>query len=178
MYKIFLKHNRPWAIIEVIIFVILFSIVTLILGIKVRKKKLLISQAIAVEILFVFMAIVLASTVFTRTPNNTREYCLIPFWSWWKMLLGNKELLKEILPNIFLFVPEGFLLPFVFHKKVFKRNAFVISFFISMFIEICQLIFCVGFFEWDDMLHNATGATIACALANKIFEKLVRSGYI
>lgn len=38
---------------------------------------------------------------------------------------------------------------------------------LSMSIEVIQLVFRLGLFEWDDMIHN----TLGCVLGTVIIEK-------
>lgn len=37
-------------------------------------------------------------------------------------------------------------------------------------IEVCQLIFMRGLFEWDDILHNGLGCMVGCLVVS-IFKK-------
>lgn len=172
MYEIFMTHNRPWTKREVLFFIVLFVLVTFILIRLVKKKSIVLSQAIAGDVLFVFTMIVLASTVFTRTPNGMHNYELIPFWSWLEAASGNLEYLKEIVLNMILFLPVGLLLPFVFHKKILIRYAALLGASGSAIIECSQLIFCRGLFEWDDMIGNSIGTMIGCILSNQIVQKI------
>lgn len=41
---------------------------------------------------------------------------------------------------------------------------------LSMSIEVIQLVFRLGLFEWDDMIHN----TLGCVLGTVIIEKAYR----
>ncbi|MDO4470862.1 MAG: VanZ family protein [Bacillota bacterium] len=120
---------------------------------------------------FFFLVVVLASTVFTRTSNGIRTYELVPFWSWYEIAKGNKELFEEVVLNLFLLLPAGMLLPFVFDKKIKWYKAFALGFMFSAFIEVCQLVLCRGLFEWDNMIDNALGAMAGCIMSNKAFEK-------
>ena len=172
MYEIFMTHNRSWTTREVLFFVILFFIATIVFMQLFKKKKIVLSQVFAGELLFVFTMIVLASTVFTRTPNGMHKYELIPFWSWLEAASGNLEYLKEIVLNMILFFPAGLLLPFVFHKKILIRYAALLGVSGSAVIECSQLIFCRGLFEWDDMIGNSIGTMIGCIISNQIVHKI------
>ena len=37
---------------------------------------------------------------------------------------------------------------------------------ISGMIETCQLVFCRGLFEWDDIIHNGFGCMVGCILSS------------
>lgn len=171
MKRIILTHNRAWTIRELVFFFIIFLGVTFIGYMLLKNKKIKVSQFIAGESLFLFLVVVLASTVFTRTSNGVHTYELIPFWSWYEIITGNTALFEEIVLNMILLLPAGMLLPFVFDKKIKWYKAFVVGFIFSAFIEVCQLVICRGLFEWDDMIHNALGAMVGCIVSNKVFEK-------
>ena len=162
MYEIFMTHNRPWTTREVLFFVILFFIATTVFMQLFKKKKIVLSQVFAGELLFVF----------TRTPNGMHQYELIPVWSWLEAASGNLEYLKEIVLNMILFFPAGLLLPFVFHKKILIRYAALLGVSGSAVIECSQLIFCRGLFEWDDMIGNSIGTMIGCIISNQIVQKI------
>lgn len=171
MKRIILTHNRAWTIRELVFFFIIFLGVTFIGYMLLKNKKIKVSQFIAGESLFLFLVVVLASTVFTRTSNGVHTYELILFWSWYEIIAGNTALFEEIVLNMILLLPAGMLLPFVFDKKIKWYKAFVVGFIFSAFIEVCQLVLCRGLFEWDDMTHNALGAMVGCIVSNKVFEK-------
>ena len=171
MKRIILTHNRACTIREIVFFSIIFLGVTFIGYMLLKNKKIKVSQFIAGESLFLFLVVVLASTVFTRTSNGVRTYELIHFWSWYEIIAGNTALFEEIVLNMILIFPAGMLLPFVLNKKIKWYKAFVWGFIFSAFIEVCQLVLCRALFEWDDMIHNALGAMVGCIVSNKIFEK-------
>ena len=142
----------------------------------IKKGKINLFQLIAGDLLLIFIFIVLGSTVFTRVPDKVEAYKLMPFWSWNEVIKGDVELLEENLLNFLLLFPFGFLLPFVFYKKIGCYKALFMGLAFSFFIvNVVQLkILHRGLFEWDDMIHNSLGAMIGCIIANKIFEKLFR----
>ena len=49
---------------------------------------------------------------------------------------------------------------------LYTSSAFMIGFGISAVIEVSQLIFRRGVFEWDDMIHNSLGCMIGCIGVN------------
>ena len=122
--------------------------------------------------LLTFLAIVFGSTVFTRT-TAIRQCELKPFWSWCAVIrYHDRELLKENLLNCLLLVPMGLLLPIIFNHKVRLNQALLAGFLVSASIELSQLIFKRGLFEWDDMIHNALGCVFGCWVMDWIFVKL------
>lgn len=120
--------------------------------------------------LIIYLAIVFASTVFTRMPS-VRKYELIPFWSWYEVIVHHsKGLLIEIILNVILLLPVGLLLPIIFDKRIQARDGFLVGAIISAVIETSQLVFKRGLFEWDDMLHNALGCMVGCIVMNVVMN--------
>ena len=58
--------------------------------------------------------------------------------------------------NIVLFLPFGFLLSAAY-KRATVEKIMLLGFMVSLFIETYQLIFRLGWFEIDDILHNVLG---------------------
>lgn len=103
LYQIFITHNRLWSVREIIIFFVLLFLITGVLLIQLKRGKLKKIQFFAGIALYIFLSIVFASTVFTRTPGE-RMYELLPFWSWRRVIFEHDfMLLEENLLNILLF---------------------------------------------------------------------------
>lgn len=177
IYQIMVKHNRPWSVREIITFMIVFIIVAIILSILVLIKKIKISQAITSLLFLTFLAIVFASTVFTRQ-LGVRMYQLEVFWSWKEIFkigecgrLGSTGteggLLQENLLNMILLMPAGILLPFIFNKKIRWWQGLLVGVLISSGIESLQLILCRGLFEFDDIIHNSFGCMVGAVLVSR-----------
>lgn len=91
---------------------------------------------------------------------------LIPFRSiapqlkylpqWWA--------LKNILANIFVFVPFGVLLPAAFPRVRPFGKSLACSVALILFIELFQLITMLGIFDVDDILLNLIGCLVGYAL--------------
>ncbi|RZK10289.1 MAG: VanZ family protein [Flavobacterium sp.] len=86
----------------------------------------------------------------------------------------------NLLGNVALFIPLGFLLPFVFRKANTLGRVLMASFLISLLFELYQLITHTGNFDVDDLLLNSIGGAIGYAcfvmvtkmvLANQNFVK-------
>ncbi len=168
LYQIFITHNRAWTIREIICFSILFTITAIISFELVRRRRIAASQAAAGLLLLLFLGVVFASTVFTRNPTGIRRYELELFWSWKAVYRGSREMLKENLLNMILLFPAGLLLPFVFHRRMPWWKGLLIGLAISGAIETCQLVFCRGLFEWDDIVHNGFGCMAGCMLSSRL----------
>lgn len=71
--------------------------------------------------------------------------------------LGFEAFFLNIFGNVIGFMPCGFFLPIVSRRGKKWYNAILISFFLSLCIEITQLAFQVGSFDVDDMFLNTLG---------------------
>lgn len=166
IYQIIITHNRIWTMKEMLCFGGVFLIILAGGIIMVYRQRILKRQAAAVLFLVGFLGIVFGSTVFTRTVT-VRSYELIPFWSWREVIVRqDRYLLVENLLNCVLLMPMGVLLPFIANRRIKWRWAFLTGFCVAVVIEVCQLVFCVGLFEWDDMIHNGIGCLIGCLIGN------------
>ena len=120
-------------------------------------------------IFFIYILTVLWYTVFKRNiAIHNAQFEL--FWSYKKWFAGDTDLGQEIIANIVMFIPFGFLmsalLPTTPSFKGGKKAAVVISAAIifSLIIETLQLVLMRGLFEWDDVFSNAVGAALGLLL--------------
>lgn len=97
----------------------------------------------------------------------------IPFKEMFRYQLGGKLFIKNVVGNMLMFLPYGFLISY-FLKITQKRTIICLSFIISLTIEITQLL--IGrVFDVDDILLNMLGGLIgyySYKLLYKIKEKL------
>lgn len=135
-----------------------------------RNKRIKALQAITIPILISFLLIVLGSTVFGRMPG-VRSYKLMPFWSYGAIIRGDPGILQEVLLNCVLLFPAGILLPFVVNKELKWYHGLNLGVVISGCIELSQLIFCRGLFEFDDIIHNGLGCMVGCGISSWIIKK-------
>ena len=119
----------------------------------------------------IYMATVLWYTVLKRsTGYHVAQFEF--FWSYRKWFAGDKDLGNEILANIAMFIPFGFLFSSVLQvfsqKRCRKRTQAVVAILaaalFSLSIEVLQLVKMRGMFEWDDVISNSLGAAIGWAL--------------
>lgn len=100
------------------------------------------------------------------------------FWSYKKWFAGDTELGQEIMANIAMFIPFGFLLSAILSPTRLSsrmRTIVVVSLALafSLLIETLQLFLMRGLFEWDDLISNGTGAIIGVAIYG-LLEKLLK----
>ncbi len=180
IYEILKTHNRPWSVREIIFFAIVLLVTSVLFTILVKKKKVTLLQAVSAFMLLVFLGIVFASTVFSRMPEG-RRYELELFWSWKEALgigssnpLQQADFLEEIILNIILLMPAGFLLPFVCNRPLRWTAGLTEGLLLSGCIEGLQLLLGRGLFEFDDILHNSIGCMAGCMIAGFIINRFRR----
>ncbi|MBO5520651.1 MAG: VanZ family protein, partial [Eubacterium sp.] len=141
--------------------------------IKTRNEKRFRRFLLLLFLLYLYT--VIWFTVLRRsTSYEAAEFEL--FWSYKEWLTGNGELGREILANMVMFVPFGFLLSVLLPTLRRRRRivvVFVAALFFSLTIEALQLFLMRGLFEWDDLVSNTAGA-LAGAFLYGIAEKLLR----
>lgn len=129
-------------------------------------------QEIALRSAIIYTAFVLMLTLFSREGNHQQAAAWIPLWSWVQVLFhGNHDLFFQICLNVLLFVPLGGLLRCCQWVQQQQRPLLTIclaGLVLSAAIETTQLLFHLGLFEWDDMLHN----TMGCALGGLAVSQL------
>ncbi len=166
IFQIIIDYNPTWTRQELIAYCFLITAYAIIGGNYVKQKRLTISQYISIGLLISFIVVAFGSTVFTRTPSGKCKYNLKIFWSWEKVLKGNKFLLQENLLNMVMLMPMGILLPFCVRRRVKWWHGLLAGLMLSATIETLQLVLQRGLFEFDDMIHNSFGCMIGVFLGN------------
>lgn len=175
MYSILRIHFRPWTVREMVCFGIILALAAIGTAVLLRRGQICRRQAAAGILMVLCLGIIFASTVFTRLPEPNRLYELNLFWSWKEVFLqGNKELLEENLLNLLLLFPVGFLLPPLCNRKVIWWISLLIGVAVSAGIELSQLAFYRGLFEWDDMIHNGIGCMLGCFVSEAVWKCIGR----
>lgn len=126
-------------------------------------------QVFLIIILIIYVFILLNITLGSRESSYGKEYCLIPFYSYYVYLHGATEKLRESMMNILLFYPLGLLVGALFKKKKF----ILMGLLFSAGIEVCQYIFHLGYAEVDDVIHNTIGMAIGVILISSA-RKIIR----
>ena len=118
--------------------------------------------------LIVVFAVYLAAVIWYTTLLRAAEYGnthLDLFWSYKRWFAGNAVIGRQVIGNVLMFVPCGFLLEGILSGK---RNSFLRILFaavlISFSIEIAQLITKRGEFEFDDVINNSAGSVLGWLL--------------
>ena len=80
------------------------------------------------------------------------------------------EPLIGIVQNLILFMPFGFLLYAVTDQPRTSR-ILLLGFALSLAIELCQMLFHLGWFEVDDILHNVLGTYLGICLYRRAVKR-------
>ncbi|WP_257159160.1 VanZ family protein [Corynebacterium cystitidis] len=104
--------------------------------------------------------------------HQRRELRLIPLQGffesqvWWGPL-------QNMVGNIGLFVPVGFLLVIVFAPRRPVRVATITGCVISLTIEVSQFVFARGYSDVDDLIFNTLGAALGAWIGTRVPTKAV-----
>ena len=146
--------------------IISFSVLCVVMAIgfivyRGQRMKKFVMGALAIEYYF----LVLCSTVICRTTSISKRVELMPFYNYSDIWNGVdfKRTVMEILLNIALFVPIGFLLGGIMPKGFLK--VLFTGCFLSILIELLQLATGRGLCETNDVIHNTVGCMVGYGLA-------------
>lgn len=118
-------------------------------------------RRIGLSFLVSYLFLVIAVTVFLRTPSAKSNLILELFRSY-KEYNTNDFTWFEIRANVLLFIPIGFLLPMAIKKPFYIPLITGVG--ISVTIELLQLVLRRGTCEIDDLISNSIGLLIGyCA---------------
>ena len=133
--------------------IVVALVVWLIDGRRITPRPLL-----AAYILFILMETIIGRKV------GVERVELVPFWSY-----SHSELRMEIVLNYMLFIPLGVLLYLCFGEK-YGLRVVIAGFLLSALIELIQLTFKIGVFEFDDMIGNTIGCLIGTVVGKATRE--------
>ena len=148
-----LNPRIPVEYVLISFLVLSVAIVTGMLVMKGSRAKRFVLGALLAEYYF----LVLCSTVICRVSVMEQHVELMPFWNYsdiWNKVDYPADLI-EVLLNMALFVPIGFLLGGIGFKT---KKVLLMGICLSGIIEVSQFAFCKGLCETDDVIHNSVGA--------------------
>ena len=129
-----------------------------------RKEKLSLRTLVTVPVLAFYLSFVATITIIARIPSHSAQYRLMLFWSYGAIAGGQTDLIAEVFWNVVLFIPIGILLMMLFTNRFGFVTALGCGLLMSVFIEVVQLVFHRGLFEFDDMVHNTLGTLIGIGI--------------
>ena len=145
--------------------------IALVVLLGMRACKLSWGKSSAAALAAAYMFIVLTITVFKRGPTDLAKNYFPPFWAY-RMILSRSKIARDlaiqIILNIIMLVPIGYLTPFFVDKKPILFGVAC-----SVTIELIQLVTRKGYFEIDDIIHNTIGVLIGY-VAYRLMMKMSR----
>lgn len=136
---------------------------------KEPKEPIIVYIVMGIYLLFLCWTILFKlADGFSKIPSM-RSINLIPFY--YDTLSDTQIHLKEVVYNVFIFIPAGFYLPALRSKKI--KEGIIGSFFLSLFFEIMQWIFALGASDITDVITNTMGGLLGACLyvfLGKIFK--------
>lgn len=99
-------------------------------------------------------------TVLDRNPGDSQEIVLTPLYSFFEAMSYSTEYYREMLMNVFLFIPFGLSFPFALPSRIRLKPLITMgtALVFSVIIEALQYAFALGRCETDDVIMNVIGA--------------------
>ncbi len=118
------------------------------------------------QIIICFFCIVYI-TLISRSESLYRKTNMQLFWSYAMLLDGKTQYADQILLNIVLFIPFGFLLATIFRPQW----VIIISFVTSASVELAQFLSYRGTLDADDLVSNVLGTIIGIVMWEGVIKK-------
>lgn len=147
-----------WIYVVVLCASVFGCILFLVIRDKNRGEKLLVRL-----LLYVYVILMLCSTVIFREPRTISHHGFDPFWHYEAFRQGRLQLLPELIMNILAFIPRGFVFCLTFRRINWWR-AIIAGLGLSVGIEFLQWVFKRGCTDIDDVIHNTLGCFIGYGL--------------
>ena len=170
-----LPHYFPEIFVSrIIISVIAFALFCAVSLFLYKRQKFNKIQCFAAILLSLYIVVLLYFTVVGRYSHEEYEYQINFFTSYrWFFQYNGEQVLRQLLINLVMLMPVGFLLPVIINAKHKFLITMALSLLLTVFIETMQLITKCGSFEIDDIINNFIGAVIGMLiymLLNKIIQ--------
>ena len=171
-----LPHYFPEIFVNrIIISVIAFAVFCAVSIFLYKKHKFNKLQCGAAIVLSLYIVVLLYFTVVGRYSHEEYEYKINFFTSYrWFFKYNGEQVLRQLLINLVMIMPVGFLLPVVIKAKYKYLITMALSLLLTVFIETMQLITKCGSFEVDDIINNFIGAVLGM-LIYALCSKLLKS---
>ena len=168
-----LPHYFPEVFTQRIILSILILLVLCSVSIVAfMMKRISGLQFVCSLFLSLYLVIVYYFTVIGRYSSEIYRNEIYFIYSYKRLFENiNFENISQIAVNLFMLIPVGFFLPIVLTGKKKLLWTILISFSITLSIEILQIVIVCGTFEIDDILNNMLGALIGMILSVLLLNK-------
>ena len=128
-------------------------------------EKIQTKEIVLAFVMSIYLVSILAGTLLNRTSGQEYGFEWQLFWSYLEAVRERDwRVALQIVCNVVAFVPWGFLFPFVLDYTKRIKGMLIITLGFSLLIEIIQIVFRCGLFEFDDIFHNTLGALIGYGL--------------
>ena len=119
-------------------------------------------RIIAGILLVLYIGFIIYTTLLCREPKDYREYNFQMFWSCQRFFDDVQPQGQRILLNIPFFIPFGVLVPLCVDGSWKRKLAITVitACLLSGTVEFLQLLYKLGFAEFDDVFDNTMGAAI------------------
>lgn len=122
------------------------------------------------------------SKIAGRTELHRNQYNLIPLYSIKEFFSmtgfnGARGFVINILGNIIVFMPVGFLALYLFYDKIKSKSLVkvtIIGFLFSLSVESIQWFMSVGVFDVDDLILNTLGAVLGMITYRMINNRICK----
>lgn len=91
--------------------------------------------------------------------------------------MGIGNTFYNVIGNIVLFVPLGFLIPLLFKKKNSVLNIVIYGFITSLIIELIQLVTAYNITDIDDIIFNSLGAVLGFLTFNSFYSIIKKTKF-
>lgn len=165
------------GIIAALFVVIAFTIGYWVIYKKIFKgaKKIKLRRLCTYAVFVCYLVIVLGATMLDRGGFWTNNLQLHLFYSYreaWNDFSATEW--RNIILNIIMFLPFGFLLPFISNRFRVYWKTYLAGFAFSLAIEVGQYVLKRGIFEIDDLFDNLLGAIIGYGFCRILFYVIER----
>ena len=154
----YFKIKPIWILISILVGLIFY------VGIKFLKPKTSKLNKVVIPLTACYVFLVLSYMVLSRHATGIHKYELNPFFTY-QFMAVNHSLITSAVLNAVLFMPIGFLFPFITKSY---RKAIIYGVIFSAVIEVLQLITTTGHFELDDAFHNIIGLCIGVFVCHQV----------
>lgn len=120
----------------------------------------------------VYFLLVAYVTLFMRVGSVDASILTTPFDDIREAFIRkNPAILRHFLLNVAMFVPFGYLVPAT-NPRYLRKWSFAMmgGLIVSTVIEGCQMLFCLGQSDVDDIIANTLGAVIGYALVRFVWQ--------
>lgn len=146
---------------------------------KIKKQNNILKKSLSIFSITVYFSLIIDITLTSRINNHYEP--LSNVFGDWSIFDSNQLMFINSAPaiNVVMTIPICFLV-FFFIKQFFSKAysnkvmigySAIISFLLSLFIELTQLVTCLGTFQISDLVYNTLGGVIGALIVIFISKK-------